>query len=103
MKKYYGYLKLWEVSQYLGIDLEEVENMIESKELPSIILDGDVRVPWDKLEDWLDEEIDESELGKLGKHLTDVKEKDVKAFVKDNKEDVKGKKKASKKSTKKKK
>ncbi len=89
MKKYYGYLKLWEVSQYLGIDLEEIEQMIETKELPSITLDGDVRVPWDKLEDWLDEEVDESELGKLGKHLTDVKEKDVKAFVKDEKSTAK--------------
>lgn len=85
LKKYYGYLKPWEVSQYLGIDLKEVEKMIESKELPSIILDGDVRVPWDKLEAWLDEEVDESELSKLGKHLSDVDDKAVKQFVKDEK------------------
>jgi excisionase family DNA binding protein len=80
VKKYHGYLKPWEVSKYLGMPLETVKQMIESEELPSIVLDGDVRVPWDKLEAWLDEEVDEGELGKLGKHL-DKSEKDVKNFV----------------------
>lgn len=81
MKKHYGYLKPWEVAQYLGIHMEEVEKMIENKELPSKTIDGDLRVPWDKLEAWLDEAVEETELTQLSQHLEDVDEQDVKAFV----------------------
>lgn len=88
MKKHYGYLKPWEVAQYLGIRMEEVEKMIENKELPSRTIDGAIRVPWDKLEVWLDEEIEETELTQLSQHLENVDKKDVKAFVNAEKKDA---------------
>ena len=82
MKKYFGYLKPWEVSRYLGIAVEEVRTMIETGELPSTTIDGEVRVPWDQLEAWLDQEIDESQLSELGRHLEDVTQEDVDSFIK---------------------
>jgi len=87
--KFYGYLKPWEVSKYLGIRLEEVEKMLERQELPSTMIDGNVRVPWDKLESWLDEEVDEHSIRKLGKHLPDVEGKDVSSFLSDQNKDAK--------------
>ena len=80
MKKYYGYLKLWEVSRYLGIPLAEIEDMVEQGELPSTTVDGTTRVPWDQLEAWLDEDVDEDALDRLGKRL-DADEKSVKGFL----------------------
>lgn len=82
LKKYFGYLKPWEVSRYLGIAVEEVRTMIETGELPSTTIDGEVRVPWDQLEAWLDQEIDESQLSELGRHLEDVTQEDVDSFIK---------------------
>jgi len=85
VKKFYGYLKPWEVSRYLGIRLEEVEKMLEREELPSTLIDGNVRVPWDKLEAWLDEEVNESSIHQLGQHLKDVEHEDVASFLSDHK------------------
>lgn len=101
MKKYFGYLRPREVAQYLNIPLDEVEKMIKGGELPSTIIAGEVRVPWDQLEGWLDEEVGEQELSKLSQHVKNVSEKDVRAFVKSQKP-AKGKAKASPSKTKKK-
>lgn len=82
MKKYFGYLRPREVAQYLGISLEEVEKMIKGGELPSTTIAGEVRVPWDQLETWLDEEVSERDLAKLSRHVKEVSKRDVERFVK---------------------
>ncbi|HEY5595941.1 MAG TPA: excisionase family DNA-binding protein [Candidatus Bipolaricaulota bacterium] len=101
MKKYFGYLRPREVAQYLNIPLDEVEKMIKGGELPSTTIAGEVRVPWDQLETWLDEEVSEQELSKLSQHVKNVSEQDVKHFVKSQKP-AKGKAKAAQPKTKKK-
>lgn len=82
MKKYFGYLRPREVAQYLNIPLEEVEKMIKGGELPSTTIAGEVRVPWDQLEGWLDEEVGEQELTKLSEHVKGTSKQDVKRFLK---------------------
>lgn len=81
MKKYHGYLKPWEVARYLGLHLEEVLKMIEAQELPSTTINGELRVPWDQLEAWLDEEVDPQELRRLSEHLPDVDPEEVERFL----------------------
>lgn len=71
-RKIGGYLKLSTASRYLGIPVEEVEKMVESGELPALKIDGEWRVPLDRLEQWLDEEVPPEELQKLASHLKDV-------------------------------
>ncbi len=81
MRKFHGYLKPWEVSTYLGIPVEEIRAMIESGELPSTTVNGDVRVPWNQLETWLDEEVDPDALTGLSQRLRDVDPDQVQAFI----------------------
>jgi len=80
MRKIGGYLKPWTAAQYLGIPLEEVEKMLESGELPGVVIGGQWRVPIDQLERWLDEEVPPEELKKLAGHLKDVDEKKLSEF-----------------------
>ncbi|MEM4284252.1 MAG: helix-turn-helix domain-containing protein [Candidatus Caldarchaeum sp.] len=80
-KKLGGYLKPWQVSQYLGIPVEKVYAMLESQELPGEKIEGHWRVSLEKLEAWLDEEVPPSEIEKLAKNLN-VEEKKVQEFFK---------------------
>jgi excisionase family DNA binding protein len=76
-----GYLKPWEASSYLGIPVEEVYRMLEQGELPGLLIDSQWRVPLDKLEEWLDEEVYPEELVKLSKHLPGIDERKIKTFL----------------------
>jgi len=81
MRKFHGYLKPWEVSTYLGIPVEEIRAMIDSGELPSTTVNGEARIPWDRLEQWLDEEVDPDALTDLSRRLRDVDPDQVQAFI----------------------
>lgn len=74
-----GFLKPWQVSQYLGIPIEKVYSMLESGELPGEKIDGHWRVSLEKLEKWLDEEVAPGEIEKLAQNLN-IEEKRVKEF-----------------------
>jgi excisionase family DNA binding protein len=84
-KKLGGYLKPWQVSQYLGIPVEKVYAMLESEELPGERIDGHWRVSLENLEKWLDEEVSPSEIEKLAQNLN-VEEKKVKEFFQKTKQ-----------------
>lgn len=81
-RKIGGYLKLSTAARYLGIPLAEVEKMVENGELPALKIDGQWRVPLDRLEEWLDEEVPPEELKKLASHLKDVDPKKVEEVLK---------------------
>lgn len=74
-----GFLKPWQVSQYLGIPIEKVYAMLESGELPGEKIDGHWRVSLEKLEKWLDDEVSPGEIEKLAQNLN-IEEKKVKEF-----------------------
>ncbi|MCS6936802.1 MAG: helix-turn-helix domain-containing protein [Candidatus Bipolaricaulota bacterium] len=74
-KKLGGYLKPWQVSQYLGIPVEQVYAMLESQELPGEKIEGHWRVSLEKLEAWLDEEVPPQEIEKLAQRLNVSSEK----------------------------
>ncbi len=78
-KRLGGFLKPWQVSQYLGIPIEKVYSMLESEELPGEKIDGHWRVNLEQLERWLDEEVSPSEIEKLAQNLN-IEEKKVKEF-----------------------
>ena len=71
-RKIGGYIRPTTAAHYLGVPVEEVHRMLESGELPGLKIDGQWRVPLDKLEQWLDEEVSPEELKKLAGHLKDV-------------------------------
>jgi len=83
MKCLGGYLKPWEAARYLGIPVEEVQKMLESGELPGVKIEGQWRIPLERLEAWLDEEVSQEELRKLAKHLKSVDPKKVESFLKE--------------------
>jgi len=87
MRKIGGYIRPWTAAEYLGISLSEVQKMLESGELPGIKIDGQWRVPLDRLEKWLDEDVSERDLHKLAGHL-DLAPQEVDSFLKDAMEDV---------------
>ncbi len=74
-----GFLRPWQVSQYLGIPVEKVYVMMESGELPAEKIEGRWRVDLAKLETWLDEDVSKEDIEKLAKHLNVTEEK-VKDF-----------------------
>ena len=76
-----GFLRPWQVSQYLGIPIEKVYEMMESGELPAEKIEGRWRVDLAKLEKWLDEDVSPEEIQKLAQHLN-VPEEKVKEFLK---------------------
>lgn len=76
-----GFLRPWQVSQYLGIPVEKVYAMMESGELPAEKIEGRWRVDLAKLEKWLDEDVSKEDIEKLAKHLNVTEEK-VKDFFK---------------------
>lgn len=71
-RKIGGYIRPSTAAHYLGLPVEEVQEMLESGELPGLVIDGQWRVPLDKLEEWLDEEVSPEELKRLAVHLKDV-------------------------------
>jgi excisionase family DNA binding protein len=77
-----GFLRPWQVSQYLGIPVEKVYEMMESGELPAEKIEGRWRVDLAKLEKWLDEDVSSTEIRKLAQHLN-VPEEKVKEFLKE--------------------
>ncbi len=76
-----GFLRPWQVSQYLGIPVDKVYEMMESGELPAEEIEGRWRVDLAKLEKWLDEDVSKEDIEKLAKHLNVAEEK-VKDFFK---------------------
>jgi len=76
-----GFLRPWQVSQYLGIPIEKVYEMMESGELPAEKIEGRWRVDIAKLEKWLDEDVSPEEIQKLAQRLN-VPEEKVKEFLK---------------------
>jgi excisionase family DNA binding protein len=64
-----GYLKPWEASQYLGIPVDKLYEMLEKGEVPGEKIEGHWRVDLAKLEAWLDEEVSEDQLKNLAKNL----------------------------------
>ncbi len=76
-----GFLRPWQVSQYLGISIEQVYEMIESGELPAEKIEGRWRINLEKLERWLDEDVPPQEIEKLAKRLN-VSEEKVQEFFK---------------------
>ncbi|MFB6285166.1 MAG: helix-turn-helix domain-containing protein [Candidatus Bipolaricaulia bacterium] len=86
-RKIGGYLRPAAAAQYLGIPVQEVEQMIESEELPRMKINGEWRVPVDQLEAWLDEEVSEAELKTLAQHIEDVDESDVEEIVQEECQD----------------
>jgi excisionase family DNA binding protein len=76
-----GWLRPWQVSQYLGIPVEKVYEMMESGELPAEKIEGHWRVDLAKLEKWLDEDVSPEEIEKLAQRLDVPKEK-VRDFFK---------------------
>lgn len=86
-RKIGGYLRPAAAAQYLGIPVQEVEQMIESEELPRMKINGEWRVPVDQLEAWLDEEVSEAELKTLAQHIEDVDESDVEEIVQEERQD----------------
>jgi len=86
-RKIGGYLRPAAAAQYLGIPVQEVQQMIESEELPRMKINGEWRVPVDQLEAWLDEEVSEAELKTLAQHIEDVDEGDVEEIVQEEGQD----------------
>lgn len=80
-----GFLRPWQVSQYLGIPIEKVYEMMESGELPAEKIEGRWRVDLAKLERWLDEEVSPEDIEKLAQRLNVPQEK-VKEFFKKTKQ-----------------
>ncbi len=76
-----GFLRPWQVSQYLGIPIEKVYEMMESGELPGEKIEGRWRVDLAKLERWLDEEVSPTEIEKLAQRLN-IPEDKVREFLK---------------------
>ncbi len=76
-----GYLKPWEASQYLGIGIEKLYEMLEKGELPGEKIQGQWRVDLAKLEAWLDEEVTEDQLKGLAQNLN-VSQSKVQEFFK---------------------
>jgi excisionase family DNA binding protein len=76
-----GFLRPWQVSQYLGIPIEKVYEMMESGELPAEKIEGRWRVDLAKLERWLDEDVSPQDIEKLAQRLNVPQEK-VKEFLK---------------------
>jgi excisionase family DNA binding protein len=76
-----GFLRPWQVSQYLGIPIDKVYEMMESGELPAEKIEGRWRVDLAKLERWLDEDVSTQEIEKLAQHLNVPTEK-VREFFK---------------------
>ncbi len=76
-----GFLRPWQVSQYLGIPVEKVYEMMESGELPAEKIEGRWRVDLAKLERWLDEDVSPEDIEKLAQRLNVPKEK-VQEFFK---------------------
>jgi excisionase family DNA binding protein len=76
-----GFLRPWQVSQYLGIPVDKIYAMMESGELPAEKIEGRWRVDLAKLEKWLDEDVSKEDIEKLAKHLNVTEEK-VKDFFK---------------------
>ncbi len=79
-----GFLRPWQVSQYLGIPIEKVYEMMESGELPAEKIEGRWRIDVAKLERWLDEDVSPEEIQKLAQYLN-VPEEKVKEFLKKTK------------------
>jgi excisionase family DNA binding protein len=80
MRRLGGYLKPWAAARYLGIPVEEVQKMLESGELPGVKIEGQWRIPLERLEEWLDEEVSQEELKKLAEHIKSVDPKKVESF-----------------------
>ena len=83
-----GYLKPWEASQYLGIPVDTIYEMLEKSEIPGEKIEGHWRVDLSKLETWLDEEVTETDLKDLAKKLK-VEQSKVQDFFKKAKLDKK--------------
>jgi excisionase family DNA binding protein len=79
MRRLGGYLKPWAAARYLGIPVEEVQKMLESGELPGVRIEGQWRIPLERLEEWLDEEVSQEELKKLAEHVK-VDPKKIESF-----------------------
>jgi len=86
MKKLGGYIRPATAAQYLGMTLSEIQEMLESGELPGVKFGGQWRVPLAELEKWLDEDVSENEIRKLASHL-DVDPKAVDEYVNEKTED----------------
>jgi excisionase family DNA binding protein len=76
-----GFLKPWEASQYLGIPVDALYEMLEKGEIPGEKIEGHWRVDLAKLETWLDEEVSEDQLKDLAKKLK-VEQSKVQDFFK---------------------
>ncbi|MCX8103032.1 MAG: helix-turn-helix domain-containing protein [Candidatus Bipolaricaulota bacterium] len=76
-----GFLRPWQVAQYLGIPIEKVYEMMESGELPAEKIEGRWRVDLAKLEKWLDEDVSPEDIEKLAQRL-DVPQEKVRDFFK---------------------
>lgn len=83
-----GYLKPWEASQYLGIPIDTIYEMLEKGGIPGEKIEGHWRVDLAKLETWLDEEVTETDLKDLAKKLN-VEQSKVQEFFKKAKPDKK--------------
>jgi len=75
-----GFLRPWQVSQYLGIPIEKVYEMMESGELPAEKIEGRWRVDIAKLEKWLDEDVSPQDIEKLAQRL-EVSQEKVREFL----------------------
>jgi excisionase family DNA binding protein len=75
------FLKPWQVSDYLGIPIDEIYNMLEEKELPGMIIDGSWRIRKTDLEKWLDEDITEKDVKALSKRIEKVDKKKVHEYI----------------------
>jgi excisionase family DNA binding protein len=89
-RKIGGYIRPSTAAHYLGIPVEEVHEMLESGELPGLKIEGRWRVPLDKLEEWLDEEVSRVQLNRLAVHLKDVAPEKIEDVLKEDLEEEPG-------------
>ncbi len=74
-------MRPWQVSQYLGIPIDTVYEMMESGELPAEKIEGRWRVNLAKLEKWLDEDVSPEDIERLAQRLNVPHDK-VREFLK---------------------
>ncbi|MBS3812930.1 MAG: helix-turn-helix domain-containing protein [Candidatus Acetothermia bacterium] len=78
MGKIEAYLSPRELARYLGLSVEDVNNLIEIGELDSLDLNGSTKVRKTEVDRWLDEEVELSALEDLVNKLSlDVNPSDV--------------------------
>ncbi len=81
-----AYLSPRELARYLGLTVEDVNNLIELGEIDSLELNGSTKVRKTEIDRWLDEEVELGDLEDLVKKLNlDVDPSDV---VEDEYQDV---------------